>query len=112
MEPSTCIYENDIYLKRIADTSVIVCDETINATDSASTNLTNTFPTNMKKSISRNVTSTMSANSDNKNVRFKMDYYILHTFSLVIILLFIIAIICYCYTKYRSKRKCIGVLTM
>ena len=30
--PSTCIRENDRYLKSIADTSVIVCSEIINAT--------------------------------------------------------------------------------
>ena len=45
--PSTCIYENDKYLKSIADTSVIVCDEIINATDSVSTNVTNTISTNV-----------------------------------------------------------------
>ena len=30
--PSTCICENDKYFKSIADTSVIVCNEIINAT--------------------------------------------------------------------------------
>ena len=34
-----------------------------------------------------------------------MDCYILHTVFLVIILLFIIAIICYDYSKDRSKIK-------
>ena len=39
-----------------------------------------------------------------------MDFYILHTFLLVMMLLFLIAIICY-YTKHRSKQKFIGALT-
>ena len=34
-----------------------------------------------------------------------MNCYILHTFLLVIILLFIITIICYHYVKYRLKQK-------
>ena len=34
-----------------------------------------------------------------------MDYYILQTFLLVIALLFIIAIVCYHYTKHRSGKK-------
>ena len=34
-----------------------------------------------------------------------MDYYILQTFLLVITLLFIIAIVCYHYTKHRSGKK-------
>ena len=37
--PSTCIYENDKYLQSIADTSVIVCDEIINAIDGVLTNV-------------------------------------------------------------------------
>ena len=35
----------------------------------------------------------MTTNSDDKNVRYKMDCYTLHTFLLVIILFFVIAII-------------------
>ena len=62
--------------------------------------------------ISTNVTSTMSTNSDGKRVRYKIDCYILHTVLLVIISLFIIAIICYDYTKYGSKQKRIGVPTI
>ena len=61
------------------------------------TNVTNTLPTN--------VTSTVSINSDDKKLRYKMDCYILQVFLSVIILLFIVAIICYHYTKYRSKQK-------
>ena len=48
----------------------------------------------MTNNISTNVTSTVSINFDNKKVRHKMDCYIFHTFLLLIILLFIIAIIC------------------
>ena len=55
--PSTCICKNGISLKRIADTSVIVCDEIINATDSVSTNATNTISANTK---STNAISVMS----------------------------------------------------
>ena len=37
----------------------------------------------------------MSTNSDDKNAKYKMDCYILHTVLLVVILLFIIVIVCY-----------------
>ena len=69
--PFTCICENGKYLnlKSIVDTSVIVFDETINATDdSASKNVTNT--------ISTNVTSAVPINSDDKKVRNKMASYV------------------------------------
>ena len=55
-----------------------MCLEIINAADSASTSMTNTI----------------LINSADKKVRYKIDCYILHTFSLVILLL-IIAIIWY-----------------
>ena len=42
-------------------------------------------------------------NYNDKNVRYKLDCYILHTFLLMIILLFLTAIICYYYAKHRSK---------
>ena len=42
--PSTCTYENSIYLKSIIIESVIVCDEIVKVTDNVSTNLTNTVP--------------------------------------------------------------------
>ena len=45
--PSTCICENSRYLKSIVDDSVIVHDEVINVTDIASTNVTNTLPSNI-----------------------------------------------------------------
>ena len=51
-------------------------------------------------------------NSDNKKVRYKMDCYILHLILVVIILLFIIAFICYHYEKYRSKQRHIGAPTV
>ena len=75
------------------------------STDNISTNVTN--------AISVNVTSTMSTNSDGKKVRYKKDCYIFDTVLLVIILLFIITIICYHYTKhYTSQNKYSGALTM
>ena len=58
----TFICENGQYLKGVADTSVIVCDEIINSTDSASRNVT--------KAISTNVMSTLSTNFHNKKVRY------------------------------------------
>ena len=83
--PSTCIFENSKYLKSIVDNSVIVCDKIITVMDSISTNVTNT--------ISVIATSTVSINSDDKRVRYKMNCYILHTFYLATIVLFIIVII-------------------
>ena len=48
-----------------------MCDEIINATDNESANVTGIKSTN--------VTSTLPTNSDNKKVRYKMDFYIPHT---------------------------------
>ena len=79
----TFICENGQYLKGVADTSVIVCDEIINSTDSASRNVT--------KAISTNVMSTLSTNFHNKKVRYNIDSYILHAVSSDYI------IICNCY---------------
>ena len=42
----------------------------------------------------------------------KQDCYILHRYLSVIILLLLIAIICYNYTKRSSKQKFIGALTI
>ena len=103
-KPITCICENSKYLKCIVDDLVIVCDENINVMDSVSTNMTN--------KLSTNVASTVSIKFDGKKVRYKMDYYILHKALLVIILLLIIAITCYHYTKHRSKQKRIGAITI
>ena len=82
--------QNGKYLESITDDdSVITCDEIINAADKVSTNVTSTVPKHFY----------------NKNLRYKMDCYILHTVLLVIILLFVIDIICYHYAKQRSKHK-------
>ena len=93
--PNTCICENSNYLKSIVDDSVIVYDEIINVTESVSTNVTITTLTNF--------TSSVSINSDDKKVRYKMNCYILHAFLLVNILLVMIALTCYHYVKHRSK---------
>ena len=66
-----------LYLKSISDTLVGVFNEIISAADIVSINVTNT--------ISANVMSTMSTNSDGKNVSYKIDCYILLTVLLVII---------------------------
>ena len=95
--PSTCICENSKYLKSIADTSVIECDEVITVMDTVSTKMTN--------AIATNVTSNASINCHSKTVR---DYYILHTVLLVIILLLIIIIISY----YYAQQKGINALTI
>ena len=59
---------------------------------------------NAAYSVSINVMSTVLISFLNKNVRYKTDY-ILHTVLLVIILLFVIAVICYHYLKHWSKQK-------
>ena len=89
----------------ISDTSVIVCDGIINATDSVSTNVTNAIPANMTNTMSTNVTSTVAITSDDKKVKYKIDCYILYKVLLVIILLIIMPIICYPYVKHGSKQK-------
>ena len=70
------------------------------------------MPTNVTSTVSTNVMSTVSLNFRNKRVGYKMDCYILHTFLLVLILLFVIAIVCYRYAKHKSKQKNIGLLTI
>ena len=74
--PSTCICDDSKYLKSNADTSVIACDEIIDVIDITSRKMANTI-----------ATSTVSINSDGKKVRYKINFYILHTVLLVIILL-------------------------
>ena len=64
---------------------MILCDEIISVTDCA----------NMANTLSANVTSTVSINSNDAKVRYKINCCIMHTFLLVIILLFITAIVCY-----------------
>ena len=98
--PSTCICEKSKYLKNIADTSVIACDEIISVMDIASTKMTNTIATNV------------SVNCHNKKVRYKIDFYILHAILLAIILLLMITIAYYHYAKYRSKEKDIDALAI
>ena len=56
--------------------------------------------------------STVSIDSDDKKVRYEMNYFILHTFFLVVILSFIIAVIYYDFEKYRSKQRDIDTLTI
>ena len=87
------VFENSKYLKSIADTSVINCDEVIPVVDIVPTKKTNTVATN--------VTSIASINCHSKKVR---DCYILQTVLLVIILLLIINIICYDYVKQKGTR--------
>ena len=72
---------------------MIACDEIIDVMDIVWTKITNTIATN--KSI----------NSDDKKVRYKIDWYILHIVLLMIIFLLITIIICYQYSKHRSKLK-------
>ena len=72
---------------------MIACDEIIDVMDIVWTKITNTIATN--KSI----------NSDDKKVRYKIDCYILHIVLLMIIFLLITIIICYQYSKHRSKLK-------
>ena len=72
---------------------MIACDESISVMDIVSTKMTDT--------IARNA----SINCNSKKVRYKIDWYILHTVLLVIILLLVITIICYHYEKQRKKKK-------
>ena len=105
--PSTCICENSRYLKDIADNSVIFFNKIVSVKDSASTNVTNIVPSNVTNTVPTNFVSTLSIsimfaapiNSNDKKVRYKMDYHIYHIFLLVTILLFMIVIICYHYKK-------------
>ena len=90
---ATCTCENGKHLESITAYPVIICDETINPADSVSTN------------VLTNVTSIVSTNFYNKKIGYIMDYYILNTVLLVVILLFIITIICYHYAKHRSNVK-------
>ena len=77
-----------------------MCNEIINATDNVLATEANAIPENMTNSTSTNVTCTMPTNSDGKKVRYKIDFYILQALLKVILLLFIIAIIYYLYTKH------------
>ena len=78
---STCVSENSKYVKGVAYTLVIACDEIIPVTDIVWTTMTNAIAPNV------------SINSDDKKVRYKIDCYILHT--VLSLLLLMIAIIWY-----------------
>ena len=93
--PSIGTCEDIKYLKSIADTSVMACDEIISVMNIASTK--------MKNTIAKKVTSTSSINCHCKKVRYKIDCYILHTAFLVIILPLLTTIICYHYAEHMSK---------
>ena len=97
--PSTCICENSMYLKSIADTSVTEFDEFIIFMDNVSIKKTNTIATKTTNTLATNVASTASINCHSKKVR---DCYILRTVLLVIILLWIIATIYYHYAKRKG----------
>ena len=98
--PSTCTCDNSKYLRSIADTLMITCDEIIYVMD--------IVPTKMTIAIAPNV----SISFYNKKIRYKIDYLVLHTVLLVIILLLIITITCCHYAKHRSKEKDIDTLTI
>ena len=83
---------------------MIACNEVISVIDIVSTKKANT--------ISTNVTRIVSINCYSKKVRNNIDFCILHTALLMILLLLIITIICYHYVKHRSKQKGIDALTM
>ena len=51
---TTCICENHKFLKSTADTSVIMCDDTISVMDVASTKMTNIIETNVPSTASIN----------------------------------------------------------
>ena len=72
---------------------MIAFNEIIYVIDIVSKKITNTIATNV------------SINCHSKKVRYKIDRYILFIVSSVIILLLIIAIICYHYGKDRSEQK-------
>ena len=85
--PCKCICENGKYLKSINDNLKIVCDGIMY--------VVNNVPPNVSKNILMI-----------KKVRHKLDCYTVQIVLLVIILLFIMAIICYHqYEKQRSKLK-------
>ena len=80
-----------------------MCYKTINAADSVSTNMTNTVSAIAMSIASTNVTTTVSINFHNKKVRYKIDCYILNTFLLGTILIFIIAIILCHYIAFFNQ---------
>ena len=87
-----------------------MCDWNTNATDSVSTNVTNVIPTNLTNTILKNVISTVPINSNDKKVRYWMDY-ILHTFLLLTISFFTIAIFGTIKQSIGQKKQHVGALT-
>ena len=73
--------KNYDYMKNIIDGSVSTCDEIINTPE------------------------TMSINSSNKSITYKMDCYILSPILLVTVLLLNIVIICYYCIKHRQNKE-------
>ena len=67
------------------------CDEIIIVMDTIATKKTNTMPTNA-----------MSTSSINYHCKKERDCYTFHTVLLVFILLMIITVICYHYTKQKD----------
>ena len=59
----------------------------------------------MTNTLSTNVTRTVSMNSDNMKVRYKINTHISHMVLLLIMLPLIIAILCYHYKKHKSKKN-------
>ena len=90
--PSTCICKDSKYLKSIADTSVMTCDEIISVMHTVSTKITDP--------IAANVMSTASIKYQSKKSK-RLLYFARIPVSLVIIFLLIISIICYHYPKHR-----------
>ena len=90
--PSKCICE---YCSIIGDDSVIVCGKIVNDKDSVSTILTKHMPTN--------VMSTVPINSYHKKITREKSNFLIHTISLVVICLLLLAVIsiscCYYYKR-------------
>ena len=98
--PSICICENSKYLKCVADTSLISCDEIVSVVNIVSTKNANTMALNIKN------------NCHSKKERCTFDCYILHTVLLATISLLKIIIISSCYAKHWSKQKDFDALTI
>ena len=91
--PSTCIFENGKYLEHIVDDSVIICDEIIYVIDIVPTNV--------------------SINSDDKNIRWKMNCYSLLSVSFIsdhITIYNHYYLLSLCKTLVKTKRKPTTVL--
>ena len=69
--PSKCICENGKYLKNIADTSVIECDEIMIVMVIVSTKKTNTIARKKTNTIARKKTNTIATNVTSAASKFK-----------------------------------------